>query len=364
MSALRIEQLRGNLTRQGIQALLATNPFSLRYLTGFAGDVGMLLVTGDAVLLAVDPRYTEQARRETTEARIIEVRSSWADWLASIVAELKLAIVAIEAEQVTLSQWEEWRQRLPEVELKPLKGMVPDLRMVKSAEEISRIEAAVSLTDEAFAVFRDWLRPGVTELEAAWFIESYMRTHGAEAVAFDLVVAAGPNAAMPHARPSERPISEQEPIVVDIGSRIAGYNSDLTRTLWIGPAQDKFATLYDLVRRAQEAAEAAICAEMSGKEADAIARKVLVEASYDDAFSHGLGHGVGLEIHEGPRLSPHSTDTLKAGHVVTIEPGVYLPGWGGIRIEDMAVVGDGGIRILTESNKEPWVHSGVGEARK
>ena len=363
MAAPGIEHIQSSLSGHQVQAFLVTNPLSLRYLTGFTGDVGMLLVAGEGALLAVDPRYTEQAGKETTGARVTEVRDGWGDWLTGTLASRKIARLAVEAEHVTLSQWEEWHQHLPEVELKPVKGTVADLRIVKSQEEIRSIEAAVALTDEAFAAFRCWLRPGATELEAAWFIEAYMRTHGAEAVAFDVVVAAGPNSAMPHARPGVRCISEQEPIVVDIGSRIAGYNSDLTRTLWIGPSQDRFARLYSVVQQAQEAAEAAIRATMAGKEADAVARRILTDAGYGDAFGHGLGHGVGLEVHEAPHLSPRSTDTLEPGHVVTIEPGVYLPGWGGIRIEDMVVVTDDGIRILTGSTKEPWVSSSVGEDR-
>jgi len=353
----RIEQLRGAFATVEVEAALVANPLNLRYLTGFSGDVGMLVVTDAKAILAVDPRYTEQARAEVSGAEVVETRQRWGEWLTDAVTGLGPGTLAIEADYVTVMQFEDWRSRLAGVTLKPLTGTVSALRMPKSDDEIETIERATALTDEALTAFREWLRPGVTEVEAAWFIESYLRTHGAELVAFEPIVAAGANGAKAHARPSARPIREREPIVVDIGARISGYNSDLTRTLWIGEPEPKFEALYDLVLRAQLTAEGGIHAGIVGREADALARDVLTDAGYGDAFGHGLGHGVGLAIHEEPRLSRHSEETLRPGHVVTVEPGVYLPEWGGIRIEDLVVVTEDGIRILTESTKEPWIGS-------
>lgn len=350
----RIDALRQVLAERQAPDMLATDPLSLRYLTGFSGDVGLLFVTGDRAVLVVDPRYTEQAQQEVDGAEVVETRKSWADALAATAAELALKALAVEADHVTVRQWDEWRAAAPSVEFSSLSGTVAGLRGLKSEEEIAAIEVAVALTDEAFAAFREWLRPGATEAEGAWFIETYMRTHGAESVAFELIVAAGGNGAMAHHRPGERPIQAGEPVVVDIGARVNGYNSDLTRTVYAGPADERFDTIYNLVLQAQLAAEAGIRAGMSGKAADALAREVIANAGYGEQFGHGLGHGVGLAIHEGPRLSSLATGDLQTGNVVTVEPGIYVPGWGGVRIEDMGVVTEDGIRIFTRSSKEPW----------
>lgn len=351
----RVERLQSELGGHDVPAMLVTNPVNMRYLTGFSGDVGLLVITGDAAVLAVDPRYTEQAQREARGVEVIEVREGWGESLAKLVSRLGLQALAVESDHLTLQRWEEWRALIPDVTLTPIAGLVARLRMVKDADEIAVIEAGVALTDEAFAAFREWLRPGVTEVEGAWFIESYMRTHGAEAVAFDLIVAGGANAAMAHARPGARPIGRQETIVIDIGARIDGYHSDLTRTLWIGAPDARFEEVYGLVLSAQEAAEGRIGPGITGVDADATAREVIAAGGYGEAFGHGLGHGVGLAIHEGPSVSSRSKDTLQPGHAITIEPGIYIPGWGGVRIEDLAVVTDDGIRILTKSDKTPWI---------
>ncbi|MHB0877145.1 MAG: M24 family metallopeptidase [Anaerolineae bacterium] len=350
----RIDALRQAIEQRQTPAMLVTDPLSLRYLAGFSGDVGLLFVTPGETVLVVDPRYTEQARQEVSGAEIVETRQSWADALAATATRLGLRSLAVEADHVTVRQWDDWRKAAADVEFSSLSGIVAELRSVKAPEEIAAIEVAVALTDTAFAAFHGWLRPGVTEAEAAWFIETYMRTHGAESVAFELIVAGGANGAMAHARPGAHRIQAGEPVVVDIGARVNGYNSDLTRTLWAGPVDDRFGAIYDLVLEAQLAAEAGIRAGMTGKEADAIARRVIEAAGYAQEFGHGLGHGVGLAIHEGPRLSSLASGQLQPGHVVTVEPGVYIPGWGGVRIEDMAVVTGDGLRILTQASKEPW----------
>lgn len=352
----RIDALRQALARRQVPAMLVTDPLSMRYLTGFSGDVGLLFIKESQALLAVDPRYTEQAQQEVNgdDIEIEEVRQSWASALAELSERLQLRSLAVEAEHVTLRQWDEWRAAAPHVEFSSLTGLVAEQRAVKSASEVAAIETAVALTDEAFVAFRSWLRPGVTEAEAAWFIESYMRTHGAESVAFELIVASGARGAMAHARPGPRAIRAGEPVVVDIGARVNGYNSDLTRTLWAGPPDERFQHVYGIVLEAQAAAEAGIRAGITGKEADAIARAYIESQGFANEFGHGLGHGVGLAIHEAPRLSYLADAELRTGNVVTVEPGIYIPGWGGVRIEDMVVVTDEGCRVLTRASKEPW----------
>jgi len=354
--ASKTQQVQLKLSEQEVDALLVTDPLNMRYLTGYTGDAGMLIVDAQSVVLAVDPRYTEQALREAKPFEVVEVREDWTQFLSRVVAEKQIKVLGVEAEHVTVQQWEDWRECLQGTsDIKPVRRAISALRRVKSAEELSLIERAAELTDAALAEFRNWIKPGVTEREAAWFIEAYMRTHGAEQVAFELIVAGGPNAALPHARPGERPIKAGEPIVVDIGARVDGYNADLTRTLWLGQTDETFTELYGLVLRAQEAAEAKMKAGMPCRDADALARNVIEEGGYGTQFGHGLGHGVGLAVHEAPSLSSRSDDVLVAGNVVTVEPGIYLSGWGGIRIEDLVVVEDSGIRVLSRSSKEPVI---------
>jgi len=351
----RVNSLQERLEALGLDAFLVTLPTNIRYLVGFTGDLGLLLVTRDAVELAVDGRYTEHARREVGAVPVREVRGEWAAALAGLAANHSVGHIGYEGDHVTVSQLERLAEGAPGVQLEPFSGTVLALRARKSPEEIEALVQAIALTDETMAALRDWLRPGVTEREAVWFVESYIRTHGGEAVAFDPIVAAGRNGAMAHARPSDRPIGRQEPIVVDIGARVEGYHGDLTRTLWFGTPTDRFNELYNLVLEAQLTAEDGIKAGMSGKEADGLARAVIEAAGYGERFSHSLGHGVGLAIHEEPRLSQLAEGTLETGAVVSVEPGVYFPDWGGIRIEDLVVIEDGGVRVLTRSAKEPWL---------
>jgi Xaa-Pro aminopeptidase len=241
------------------------------------------------------------------------------------------------------------------VEFVPLKDTVETLRAVKDEDEIDALRRSVALTDAAFAQFVEVVRPGMTEREAAWEIEAAMRTGGASKVAFDLIVAAGPNGALPHARPGDHAIQPGEPVVVDIGCVVDGYCSDMTRTFCLGQPSDKYLEVWQIVLQAKEAAEAVIRAGVSGVDADAAARNVIAAAGYGDYFGHGLGHGVGLAVHEGPRASRLSEDTLEAGMSLTVEPGIYLPGEFGVRLEDLVIIGEHGIEILTNTPKMPLV---------
>jgi Xaa-Pro aminopeptidase len=220
---------------------------------------------------------------------------------------------------------------------------------------LAKIKRAVAITDAAFAHFCRALKPGMTERQGAWIIEKFMRENGADNVAFELIVAAGPNGALPHARPTERVIQRGEPIVVDIGARVDHYHSDLTRTIVLGEADAKFHQVYNTVLAAQRAAEDNIRAGVKGKRADRFARDVIQATEWGKTFGHGLGHGVGLAVHEGPRASKLSKDTYRENMTLTIEPGIYLPGWGGVRIEDLVVISKDGVEILSQASKEPVV---------
>jgi len=227
------------------------------------------------------------------------------------------------------------------------------MRAIKDNAELATIRRAVAISDGAVEHIKKMIRPGITEKEIAWELEFYMRTHGADQLAFPIIAAAGPNGAMPHAVPSDRAVLPGEPIVMDLGARVDGYNSDLTRTICIGEPDERFRQVYGVVLKAQLAAEEAIRPGMQGREADAVAREVISKAGYGEYFGHGLGHGVGLAVHEKPGVGKTSEDLLLPGSVVTVEPGIYIPGWGGIRIEDTVIVTDDGIEVLSQATKDP-----------
>ncbi|MFQ5814763.1 MAG: M24 family metallopeptidase, partial [Anaerolineae bacterium] len=266
--------------------------------------------------------------------------------------------VGFESAHLTVDQHREWQEvaedavSTSEFELVPTKELVEMIRAVKDEDELGKIKKAIALADEAISHIVDFIEPGMTEKEVAWEMEVFMRTHGAEKLAFDLIVGSGPNGAMPHATVSERAIRAGEPIVIDMGARIDGYNSDMTRTICAGRPDDKFKEIYDIVLEAQLTAEQNIRPGMQGKQADDIARQVIEKAGYGKEFGHGLGHGVGLAVHEKPGVGRLSEDVLVPGMVFTVEPGIYLPGWGGVRIEDIVVLKEDGVEVLTQASKQ------------
>jgi Xaa-Pro aminopeptidase len=255
-----------------------------------------------------------------------------------------------------VDQLDQLTDAAPDVEWVTTKDIVENLRQVKDESEIAMMKRAARIADEGFAFLCRTLRPGMTEVEAAWELEAYMRTHGADKIAFDLIVGSGPNGAEPHHHCSARPIQAGEPIVLDLGARVNGYNSDLTRTICLGQPQDaRFMEIYNIVLRAQEAAIHGIREGITGIEADRLARNVIEAAGYGENFGHGLGHGVGLAVHELPRAGKTYEAKLLAGATLTIEPGIYIPGWGGVRIEDLTLIGKNGVELQSHASKEPLV---------
>jgi Xaa-Pro aminopeptidase len=275
--------------------------------------------------------------------------------LAETVERYGFKRLVFESQNVTVETYNRWQEAMPAIEWVATSSMVEDLREIKETGEIERITEAVRIADKAMEHIMDWIRPGMTERQVSWELEVYMRTHGAEKLSFTTIVASGPNGAMAHAVTTERTINAGDPVVIDTGAVYEGYCSDITRSFCVGEADDEYRAVWDTVLKAQEAAEAAIKAGMPGVEADAVARNIIYGAGYENKFGHGLGHGVGLAIHESPRASRTSKDVLKEGTVVTVEPGIYIPGWGGIRIEDMVVVTEAGCRVLTAARKDPVV---------
>ena len=321
--------------------LLVTNLFNILYLTGFdTSNAGLLVEPDGSATLFTDFRYIEAARAiEGVEAKLTK-RS-----LIDDIAEHLPAGVQFEAHVLPYSQWQKLSKA--KVQPKPTCGIVEELRSVKDEEEQRAIRRAARIADRAFEALTAETFVGRTEKEVSWRLRELMHAHGADDVSFEAVVAAGPDGALPHAVPGDRLIETRTLVVVDFGVRIDGYCSDCTRTLSTGAIPDRLRRAYDVCLAAQQAAVAGIRPTMTGVEADRIARSIIESEGFGDAFGHGLGHGVGLEVHEAPRLSSESNDTLQTGNVVTIEPGIYLEGLGGVRIEDLAIVTDDGVEVLT-----------------
>lgn len=344
------------MAEEGLDAILVSTPENRRYLSGFTGSAGYLLITSTDAVLATDFRYVEQASKQAPSWKVRQIGSGFS-WFAELVSELKLHRIGIEAEHLTLQVHHRLLEALRaasangNVSLTPTEGLVARLRMVKDTDELALMERAANIADLGMEAAISAIAEGQAERAVAWAIEKAMREAGAEGVSFDVIVAAGANGAMPHHTPSDYAIRAREPIVVDIGARYQGYCSDLTRTLFVGQPDDLFRKVHDIVLGAQLTAMSLIRPGMTGEEADSLARKVIDEAGYGSAFGHALGHGVGLVVHENPRLGPGSTLALEAGMVFSLEPGIYVPGKGGVRIEDMVVLEEGGVRSLSQAPK-------------
>jgi Xaa-Pro aminopeptidase len=351
----RIQKLRQGLDESEIDGIFISQAENRRYLSGFDGSAGFLLVTPKDKILATDFRYTSQAKSQAYDYEIFSVTNDMSDWFPQLVAELKIKRLGFEAGHISFALHRQLCDILNKgkspLKLIPVEGMVESIRAIKEPEEIEFITKAAEIADAAMEYITDRIQPGMTEKEVAWEIERFMREKGSDTIPFDIIVAAGENSALPHAQPSTKTISRGEPIMIDIGARVEGYGSDLSRTICLGTPDDTFKKLYDIVLGAQLAAVAIIKEGMTGAEADNLSRVVIEEAGYAEAFGHGLGHGVGLAPHEPPRLGPNSSDKLAEGMVFTIEPGIYLEGWGGVRIEDLVIMEKERVREISKARK-------------
>ncbi len=336
----RIGSLRASLE----EPLLVTNGVNVRYLVGFSSSNAALFVEPERVRLFSDFRYAEAARA-VKSVEFVETKRS----LVGALAELLEGPVGFEADAVSYASWEVLRAG--GLELVPRRGLVEALRAVKDESELEKIRRAAKITSEAYTQFAEERFVGRTERELAWRLDALFHELGADAPAFETIVASGPNAAKPHARPTDRTMEVGETVVIDAGAMVDGYNADCTRTFVTGPLPEELKAAYEATLEGQLAGLEAVRSGVTGVDADAAARDEIEAAGLGEKFGHGLGHGVGLEVHEAPRLSRESTDTLAAGNVVTVEPGVYLEGLGGIRIEDLVVVTDGEPEVLTSFGK-------------
>jgi Xaa-Pro aminopeptidase len=351
----RLAKLRQKLTEKELDGILISQPENRFYLSGFNGSAGYLFITAKDAILATDFRYIEQVKIQAPDYRIFQITGKLEEWFPKLLGELNARQLGFESGDVPFGFYHQLTEVLTKTESKlrlvPVDGLVESIRTIKEPEEIALIARAAGISDSALVYVVDKIRIGMTEKEVAWEIEKFMREHDSQPVPFELIVAAGPNSALPHAKPSLHQIKAGEPVVIDIGAKVGGYASDLTRTICLGKPDDTFKKVYDIVLGAQLAALALIKEGMTGEMADNLARTVIKEAGYAEAFGHSLGHGVGLAPHEPPRLGPNSTDVLASGMVFTIEPGIYIPGWGGVRIEDLVVIENNQLKVLSKAPK-------------
>jgi Xaa-Pro aminopeptidase len=345
--------LRAALRTESLDALLVTHLPNIRYLTGFTGSAALLLVSEAATTLITDFRYAVQAPAEAGPVATVEVdqKSVW-DRLGRVLGAISPGVVGIEAQALTVADAERVAG-LSRGRVVPTKELVERLRVIKSPEEVAAIRAAATLAQEALAEVVPGIRVGQTEREIGAALEGALRRRGSEWHPFPTIVASGPRTALPHARTSARAVEPGEWLLLDFGAQVDGYCADLTRTMVVGArADERQRTVYELVRSAQRRALEHLRAGMTGREADALAREVIAARGFGDAFGHSLGHGLGLEVHEAPRLAPTVDGTLPVHAVVTVEPGIYLPGWGGVRLEDDVHLGPDGAEILSDGRTE------------
>lgn len=335
-----------------LKAVLFTDLRNIRYLCGFSGSEGALLVARDAAWFLCDSRYTAQASAEVHSAEVRECGPVRIDTIAALAEEFGLDRIGFEASHTTVSAYRKMVEKLPGVELVELGTSLDEIRICKDAAELELLGAVATLSSESLAAILGRIKPGVCEADIALELELEMRRRGADGTAFDFIVASGVRGAMPHGRASDKTICPGELVTIDFGAVKGGYHSDETVTVACGEPGSRAREIHAVVKAAHDRAIEAVRAGISCRDLDNVARSYISDKGYGEYFGHGLGHGVGLEIHEAPTLSPRSSMVLEEGMVVTIEPGIYIPGFGGVRIEDTVVVTGDGCRALTSANKE------------
>jgi Xaa-Pro aminopeptidase len=358
----RVERVRALMADKQLDCLLITHPSNRVYLTGFTGEdiapnesSGHLFITAsDAVLVTGGVNLT-QAEAQAPHVRVIKREGGWPQADATVLMELGVHKIGYEAQAMLVGVFHGISEQLNEQHYDHdwvvADGLVEQLRIVKSSSEIALLRKAFEITNEAFDRVAPTIRAGQTEAEVAWKIHQAFVELGAEGPSFPTIVAAGTNAARPHHEPGERVIQEGEPIVIDMGARYHGYCADLTRTVWVGEPNEKLREVYPIVAAAVEEVLERAQVGTTGAEMDAAARQYIDARGFGEAFNHGLGHGVGVRVHEGPSASKESEDVFAAGHVITVEPGIYLPEWGGVRVEDVILITEDGIEVLTSASK-------------
>lgn len=349
------ERILKLLEQENVEAVLISDGYNMRYLSGFCGATGYLYLSGKQQVLMTDSRYTTQAKKEAPQFDVVEVSASqgYPQWIASCIQKDAVKSIGFEDQQMICAEFKKISSQVSEdVQWKEMGEKVNQMRCIKTDQEIEKIARAEEIGDLAFQRILGDIKPGVTELTIAAKLDYYMRELGAEGNSFDTIAASGLHSAMPHAIPSEKKLEQGDFLTMDFGCRYPGYCSDMTRTVVLGKASDKQKEIYGIVLEAQTAALEQIRAGKTGAEIDKVARDIIAEAGYGDCFGHGLGHSTGLFIHEEPRLSPKCHTVLQEQVTMTVEPGIYVPEFGGVRIEDLVVITEKGCRNLTHSPKE------------
>jgi len=347
----KLTKLRKGLEKNNLDGMLITSPINRRYVTGFTGTAGVAIVTGTDARFITDFRYTEQATAQAKGFQIVEHKKLMIEEIKNQLKEMNVKRLGFEQDHVTFSQYETYKEQL-EVELMPISGLIEEIRLIKTEDELTIMKKAAKIVDDAFEHIQKYIKPGVKEIDIANELEFFMRREGATSSSFDTIVASGWRSALPHGVASTKEIASGELVTLDYGALYNGYCSDTTRTLAVGEIDSQLKEIYDIVLEANKRGVEQIKPGITGKEADAITRDFITEKGYGEKFGHSTGHGLGLEVHEAPALSSRSEKRLEPGMVVTVEPGIYVAGLGGCRIEDDIVITETGNERLTYATKE------------
>lgn len=350
----RIQKLRDTIIENGIEGIIIGKRENRFYMSGFSGSEGVAVITSDKAILITDSRYTLQAKDQAKDYEVLLIKNGLSPFETAILIleSLRVKNVGIESHAITLKAYDDIKRKFPNIDFIKTGGLVEKIRIVKDSQEINTIRAAQKITDTAFSHILELIKPGVSEKDLAIELEYCMKKNGAQETAFDTIFASGPRSSLPHGAPTDRKLKIGDLITIDFGARYNFYCSDMTRTVLLGKPSEKQLLIYNTVLEAQETAINFIKPGCLGKDVDKIARDIIRQKGFGDFFGHGLGHGVGVEIHEEPRLSPTGNIKLLPGMVITVEPGIYIEDFGGVRIEDMVVVTESGCENLTKSKKE------------
>lgn len=348
---VKVEKLRNLLAEQNVEGILITNPYNLRYMTGFTGTAGVAVISENDAVFITDFRYTEQAAKQITGFRIAQHTSTMVEEIAKQVSDMNIKTLGFEKENVTYAQFLLYEKYL-KTDLVGVEGLIEKLRMIKTPDEIKIIKVACEIVDAAYEHIIKFIKPGLTELQVSNELEFFMRQQGATQSSFDTIVASGLRSALPHGVATDKIIEKGDFVTLDYGALYNGYISDTTRTIAVGEPTAQLKEIYDVVLQSQLLGLKEFKPGITGLEADKIVRDYISEKGYGEAFGHSTGHGIGLEVHEGPGLSHRSHVVLEPGMTVTCEPGIYLPGIGGVRIEDDLLITAGGNEVLTSAPKE------------
>lgn len=352
LSVDRLTRLKEEIAKEGLDGLVITNHTNRRYMTGFTGSEGIVLISPNEAKIIVDFRYFSQVKDEVSQLEIIESESSVFKQVISEVKKMKIKKLGYEEEDMTCSVYRKYQESLEGIELVPTAGLIEKLRVEKDESEWESLKKAANIADKTFEHILGFIKPGVTEKEIALEMEFFMRKEGADSSSFDMIIASGVRSALPHGQPTNKKVERGEMITLDFGALYEGYRSDITRTIALGEPDEQLKEIYQIVLESQIHCIKGVKPGIGCDEVDKLARDYIKSKGYGSYFGHGTGHGIGLDIHEGPSLSSQSKEILAPGMVITIEPGIYLPNIGGVRIEDDVLVTPTGYEVLTKSPKE------------